>query len=93
MNSDIRPQLKKIAEDLAAGRVVPPVTTREFLSWFFAQRRGYWVVQSIRRELERAKLDTVPDFESTYIDETIGFKQVSKPQPQAPAKAIVEASS
>jgi CBS domain-containing protein len=91
MDTDVRPQLKKIAEDLAAGRVVPPVTTREFLSWFDAQRRGYWVVQSIRRELERAKLQTVPDFESTYIDELIAFRQGDQ-KLEEPAKAVVGVS-
>jgi hypothetical protein len=76
----VRPQLAKIADDLAAGRVVPPVTTREFLSWFNAQRRGYWVVRSIRRELEQANLQTVPDFESNYIDATMELRRVVVPK-------------
>lgn len=60
--------LAKISEELGSGKVPPPVTTREFLSWFGAQRRGYRTVQQIRRELERYKLQTAPDFEANYID-------------------------
>jgi len=60
--------LTKISEEIASGKTPPPVTTREFLSWFGAQRRGYWIVLQIRNELESAKLLTIPDFESNYID-------------------------
>jgi predicted transcriptional regulator len=72
----MRPQLAKIADDLKNGRPVPPVTTREFLSWFSALRRGYWVVRSIREELEKAGLQTVPDFESAWIDAPIELRRV-----------------
>jgi CBS domain-containing protein len=60
--------LARIADEIASGKSPAPVTTREFLSWFGAQRRGYFIVRSIRRELETAGLQTVPDFESNYID-------------------------
>lgn len=107
MDADIRPQLAKVAEDLVSGRAVPPITTREFLSWFHAQRRGYWVVRDIRKELEQAALQTVPDFESTYIDATIELRQVvaaskrpkrahrgnSEPPENAEASAIASATS
>ncbi|MGO3934371.1 CBS domain-containing protein [Rhodopseudomonas pseudopalustris] len=62
------PQLSSAAHDQANGRPAPTITTREFLSWFGAQRRGYWIVRHIRRELEEAGLQTIPDFESNYID-------------------------
>jgi predicted transcriptional regulator len=85
----MKPQLAKIAEDLGNGRPVQPVTTREFLSWFDARRRGYWIVRSIRRELEGAGLQTVPDFESAYIDAPIELRRVlpSKLQPETSQSA------
>jgi hypothetical protein len=46
---------------------------RDFLAWFDAKRRGYFVVQRIRTELERAGLTTFPDFETAWIDAPIGF--------------------
>jgi len=72
----VRPQLAKIASDLQNGRDVQAVTTREFLSWFQAQRRGYWIVREIREELEKAGLQTVPDFEAAYIDAPLELRQV-----------------
>jgi CBS domain-containing protein len=60
--------LAKIADEVENGKIPAPVTTREFLSWFGAQRRGFWIVQSIRQDLMKAQLQTVPDFESNYID-------------------------
>jgi hypothetical protein len=33
------------------------------LSWFGAERRGYWKVKDIRKALNKLKLRTVPDFE------------------------------
>ena len=73
----VRPQLAKIASDLANDRDVQAVTTREFLSWFHAQRRGYWIVREIREELEKAGLQTVPDFEAAYIGTPIELRQVN----------------
>src|SRR5437763_4382172 len=64
----MNPYLAKISEEVESGKSPPPVTTREFLSWFEAQRRGYWIVRHIRRELEESRLQTIPDFESNYID-------------------------
>src|SRR5258708_5739766 len=86
--TDMRPQLAKIADDLAHARPVPPVTTREFLSWFQAQRRGYWIVRSIREELEKAQLQTVPDFESAYIDALIELRQVVAPSREPVPRAV-----
>jgi CBS domain-containing protein len=68
--------LAKVADELANGKSPSPVTTREFLSWFDAQRRGYWIVRSIRRDLEKAGLQTVPDFESNFIDAPLDLRRV-----------------
>ena len=64
-------RLAEISRQLRKGQQLPPVTTRDFLWWFGAQRRGYSVVKSIRRELKKAGLETDPDFESAYIDSPI----------------------
>jgi CBS domain-containing protein len=69
--------LARIADEIANGKSPAPVTTREFLSWFGAQRRGYFIVRSIRRELENAGLQTVPDFESNYIDSPLDLCRVA----------------
>jgi predicted transcriptional regulator len=76
-------QLARIKEDLDNGRHVPPVSTREFLSWFSAQRRGSWVVWWIRRSLNEAGLETVPDFASTYIDAQIELKLATEEESEA----------
>jgi hypothetical protein len=72
----MNPYLARIADEIGQGKSPAPVTTREFLSWFGAQRRGYFIVRSIRRELERARLQTVPDFESNYIDSPLDLCRV-----------------
>jgi CBS domain-containing protein len=66
-------RLKGVAAALGSDDEVPAITTREFLSWFGAQRRGYMVVWGIRNALQTAGLITVPDFESAYIDSKISF--------------------
>ncbi len=73
---DLNEELERIAAELKDGRPVQQVTTREFLSWFGAQRRGYWVVRYIRRQLDSARLQTVPDFEVAYLDAPIEFRAV-----------------
>lgn len=67
-------QLERVAEEIKAGRPSPRVSVREFLSWFGAQRRGYWIVRSIRHEMRKLGIETTPDFEITYIDNTIAFQ-------------------
>ena len=48
---------------------------RTILSWFDAQRRGVWVVATIRGALDNAGLATEPDFESAYIDSIVTFRK------------------
>lgn len=73
-------RLTKAAQQLRDGYGVPSVTVREFLSWFGAQRRGYWIVLSIREALDRNKLRTDPDFEAEFIDSPISLVLVESPQ-------------
>lgn len=76
-------RLGEIAADLKADKSVRPVTVRQFLWWFGAQRRGYSIVWGIRQQLKRAGLVTLPDFETAYIDSAIGFGLASLQKPKA----------
>jgi predicted transcriptional regulator len=53
----------------------PKTTVRDFLWWFYAQRRGHWIVRSIRRALAERSLRTIPNFEHAWIDATIRFER------------------
>ena len=66
-------KLKGIAQLLKQERPTKPVTVRDLLNWFGAQRRGPLKVEQIRDALESAELQTKPDFEEPYIDGTIEF--------------------
>lgn len=66
-------EIVKIAADLRADKPVSPVTVRTLLNWYSAQRRGYWVVAAIKRDLESAGISTNPDFEAAWIDTPIMF--------------------
>jgi predicted transcriptional regulator len=79
-------RLKQVSEDLKAGKPSPSITTRTFLAWFGAQRRGYNIVRLIRFRLKEAGLVTVPDFESAYIDSDIRFavpKRIDLKKPES----------
>jgi CBS domain-containing protein len=78
-------RLRSTAEAVKSGEQSPTLTVREFLGWFGAHRRGYIVVQSIRQALAEAGLETVPDFESEYIDSEISFAKASA-APNVPAQ-------
>lgn len=66
-------KLHGIAEQLRKGVIPQAEYVRSFLAWFGAERRGYRVVNHIRRALDRHKLATAPDFEYAYIDGYIKF--------------------
>jgi CBS domain-containing protein len=83
-------RLAQISKQLQQGRDVSPITVRTFLSWFDAQRRGYWIVQSIRTSLEKLNLRTEPDFESAYIDSEIKFETGQAEQPSLHTVATLE---
>lgn len=69
----IPPEILSIAQQLKNGDQPNPQTTRTFLRWFGASRRGYKIVQRIRTDLGAAGVGTNPDFESAYIDGQIQF--------------------
>jgi CBS domain-containing protein len=67
-------RLEEIARAIQDGSEAPTPTTREFLSWFAAKRRGYYIVETIRDALKKADLETDPDFASAYIDSAIAIR-------------------
>jgi CBS domain-containing protein len=67
-------RLFDISQRVKNGEPSASATVRELLSWFGASRRGYWIVERIRKDLEKLGLVTDPDFESAYIGSTISLK-------------------
>jgi CBS domain-containing protein len=95
MSTEINPdvQLEAVANTLRTGGPSPRLTVRAFLGWFGAQRRGYWIVRSIRYSLQRAGLRTTPDFESSWIDGPLTFGLAgdpAKPETTAKSEPIVD---
>ncbi len=83
-------QLLQIAEQIRDGKPVS-VTVREFLSWFGAKRRGFWIVSRIKEALSQAGLKTEPDFESAYLDSAINFMLAGCERPDAsPSPQTIE---
>ena len=70
-------KLKEVKEKLDKKEKVDAVTVREFVSWFWgSERRGSFIVWTIKNSLNEVELVTEPDFESAYIDSFIEFKKV-----------------
>jgi hypothetical protein len=87
-------KLVEIAQQLEGGRTPEKTTVRNFLDWFGAQRRGFYVVQNIRSALDKLSIRTDPDFESAYIDALLSFVRAngeaatdSVTTPEAPSNA------
>src|SRR5438105_3441782 len=70
-------QLRQVAEHISQGGERSE-TVRALLSWFEAERRGYWKVHEIRKALRKVKLKTEPDFEDAWIDASIVFVTKTK---------------
>lgn len=75
----IPPRLQELADQLRQSESPRSETVRSFLSWFGAERRGYWILQRIRTALNEVGVRTQPDFESAYIDGLISFRLVVPP--------------
>lgn len=73
--------LKDIATKLKAGQMCFG-TARDLLQYVGFRRRGIWVNNRIRNELDKLKIITFPPFETTWIDEdfTYSFKGKTKPK-------------
>jgi CBS domain-containing protein len=85
MPAKIPEQLKEIANHVNQGGERSE-TVRTLLSWFEAERRGYWKVHEIRKALRKVKLKTEPDFEDAWIDAPIAF--VTKPKKEKAPLAV-----
>ncbi len=80
-------KLNEIKERLDKGENVDRVSVRTFVSWFWgSQRRGWWVVKSIRTALTELQLETFPDFNSAYIDSLIEIRKVTPVSKKEAAK-------
>lgn len=71
-NPSLIERFLQISTDVEKGER-PTATVRELLAWFGAERRGYRVVEDVRKSLESFKLATLPPFESQYIDGPLEF--------------------
>ncbi len=83
---------KKMQEDREGGLAPgsPTPTVREFMSWFGYARRGLWVVERVREELEANGLHTEPDFQHAYVDGPISFRNSSVSAPPADSTLRVD---
>ena len=79
MTSDADSKLREIATALEDDQKPEPVTSRNFIWWFGAQRRTARWVEIIRAALRKHNLVTVPDFQQAYIDEEISFALLLRP--------------
>ena len=89
-------RLKEIAEKMREDResgLAPSSATptvREFMSWFGYARRGLWMVERVREELEANGLHTEPDFQHAYVDGPISFRDSSVSAPPADSTLRVD---
>lgn len=85
--ANIPPRLAEIAQQVHNNKTPQRETVRTLLSWFSAQRRGYWIVREIRQVLKKLKIDTMPDFEFAYLDAYVNF--IPAPSVSEALKSIV----
>ena len=83
-------KLKEISDQIDNGIIPQPVTAREFIWWFAAQRRTSWNVDYIRGGLKKYKLVTKPDFEYVYIDSKISFVRAPQKSEQNATPDLVQ---
>jgi CBS domain-containing protein len=86
-------ELEKVADLVKRGEPSPQISVRQLLSWFGAQRRGSYVVQTIRTELKRLGIDTVPDFNDIWIDSDVRFALAPKKSEMESATSTDEQSN
>jgi predicted transcriptional regulator len=64
-------KLQDLARQVHENNLEVQETVRTLLTWFGAKRRGFYVVDSIRKALAEVKLATEPDFTNVYIDAVV----------------------
>lgn len=91
MPTEIPNELRAVAEQIKDGSERSE-TVRTLLSWFDAERRGYWKVREIRKALRKLKLKTEPDFEEAWIDGFVTFIPRPKKSEAETATEVPDAS-
>ena len=86
---EIAERMKEDRESGLAPSSATP-TVREFMSCFGYARRGLWVVERVREELEANGLHTEPDFQHAYVDGPISFRDSSVSAPPADSTLRVD---
>lgn len=71
-------ELIQIRDVIMKGETPAPVSVRTLLRWFRAQRRGYYVVETIRSCLQSLGIQTDPEFNSVWIDSNVSFVPLAK---------------
>lgn len=84
MDANITDFLKEARERASNSPVT--LSVRELLAKWSAKRRGYWVVERIRSDLETFSLTTDPDFNEVWIDANVEI--VALPQRTVPDESI-----
>lgn len=91
VSDKIPEELVRVRDTLSKGTEPKEETVRTLLGWFNAHRRGFYVVKEVRKALENLGLDTVPDFDSVYIDASIRFVSRSAMPAVATPKGLDQA--
>lgn len=84
--------LAPICDDLTQGKDVAPITVRELISWFGAERRGYMVAYKTRKALEFYGLGTVPDFDTVPLGARVRFALLLPPVSPSDTESTTSAS-
>jgi restriction system protein len=79
-NDGAQPKTREELLQRAASR--PPddpmkISIRELLQYWDAKRRGYWITEEIKRDLDAAGLDTVPSFTEGWIDTIVALVPIT----------------
>lgn len=80
--SDYEQKLANISAQIEKGETPQKISVRDFLGWFSAQRRGYYIVGDIERALKKYDLVTRPNFVFAYIDADISFSRTPREEPK-----------
>ncbi|MCJ2039514.1 CBS domain-containing protein [Methylobacterium sp. J-059] len=87
--SDIE-ELNSVYADLTEGRTAKPVTIRNFLWWFGAQRRTENNVRYINDQLAMVGIRTIPDYQGVWVETPITFELIADHQEDESELEIVE---
>ena len=74
---------KGMNDDNAEGAPLASLTVREFIGKFGYARRGSEIVSAISNELDKRNLQTVPAFNTVWIDSAISIEPKQKDQKEA----------